>query len=350
MIRNDEHEFETKPFNGCAFIDVMGSAYGFGIAKILSGEQRFEAGVINSWIDALALILNPTFQTPKGLSDGAQNIKASPGKVITTAGGELKPLMQQSVTKEALGAIEDSEQRAARRVGSNGGSDMPTQALRTAQGVNAFQADVTSRLQYFIEIFSNLVFIPTLEAFVEMLNDHLKPSQVAQILDDEDGKAYEGDVMEIYNAKTSINVLATTKLAARKAAAALIPTLIQLVSSQPVQDSLTQQNKKFDYAEMIEEALDLAGWDAGNLIVDMTPEDAQRAQQMNASAAKAQGDLQKQQLANQGALQTAEETATGKAGLAIVKHILDSSKAENQLGPQLQQLEASANPPAPAMQ
>ena len=156
--------------------------------------------------------------------------------------------------------------------------------------------------------------------------------------------------MEIYNAKTSINVLATTKLAARKAAAALIPTLIQLVSSQPVQDSLTQQNKKFDYAEMIEEALDLAGWDAGNLIVDMTPEDAQRAQQMNASAAKAQGDLQKQQLANQGALQTAEETATGKAGLAIVKHILDSSKAENQLGPQLQQLEASANPPAPAMQ
>src|SRR5260221_504691 len=83
-------------------------------------------------------------------------------------------------------------------------------ALRTAQGVNAFQSDITNRLQYFIDIFSNLVFIPVLNAFIEMCNEHLKPSQINEILADEDGKAYEGDIMEVYNATTSVDVLTTT--------------------------------------------------------------------------------------------------------------------------------------------
>ena len=347
VIRNEQHEFRVKPFVSSAFIDVMGSAYGFGVAKILSGEQRFEAGVLNSWIDQLALILNPVFQAMKGMSSGTQNIKFSPGKVITEA-AELKPLVQQSVTQEALGAIANSESRANRRIGSNGGSDMPTQALRTAQGVNAFQADVTSRLQYFIDIFSNLVFVPVLNAFVEMCNDHLKPSDINRILNEEDGKDYDGDVMEVYNASTSLNVLATTQLAARKATAQLIPQLIQLVSAAPVQDSLTQQGKKFNYEEMVEEALDLAGWDADSLIVDMTADDLQRAQQMNPAAAKAAGDAQTQQLENQGKLQQIQEQATGKAGVEIVKHILNETKAENQLGPALAQLQQPPQAPPQA--
>lgn len=323
-IRNEEHEFPVKPFNGCAFIDVPGSAYGFGIAKLLSGEQRFQTGVLNTWIDQLALVLNPTFQTTKGLSSGAQNIKLSPGRVITES-AELKPLSIPTVSEEALNAISTSEDRANRRVGANGGSDMPTQALRTAQGVNAFQSDITNRLQYFIEQFSDLVFIPILNAFIEMCNDHLTPSQINQILSDADGKVYEGDIMEVYNATTSISVLTTTKLAAKKATANLIPMLIQLISSAPVQESLTQQGKKFNYTELMEEFLDLAGWDA-SLISDMTPDDLQRAQQMNPALQKAQADQAVEQAKQQGALQQIQEKTTGKAGIEVVKHILDQSK------------------------
>src|SRR5581483_2695084 len=41
VIRNEPNEFGRKTQVSCAFVDVLGSAWGFGIAKLLSGEQRF---------------------------------------------------------------------------------------------------------------------------------------------------------------------------------------------------------------------------------------------------------------------------------------------------------------------
>lgn len=58
VIRNEENEFGKLPFVSAAFVDVLGSAWGFGVARLLSGEQRLQQGVVNNWIDSLALVLN----------------------------------------------------------------------------------------------------------------------------------------------------------------------------------------------------------------------------------------------------------------------------------------------------
>src|ERR1051325_4673998 len=44
-IRNEAHEFGSVPGLSNAFIDVLGSAYGFGVSHLLRGEQRFQQGV-----------------------------------------------------------------------------------------------------------------------------------------------------------------------------------------------------------------------------------------------------------------------------------------------------------------
>jgi hypothetical protein len=196
----------------------------------------------------------------KGLGAGTQSIKVSLGKVITES-GELKPLSAVSVTTEALNAVATSEARANRRVGANGGSDMPTQALRTAEGVQAFSTSVVEKLQYFIEIFTELVFVPVLEAFLELCADYLTPKQINEILSERDGKEYSGDILDVYNASCDIKVLASSKLAAKKAAIQLIPMLVQMLQSDAVQDSLVIQGKKFNYAELLEETVKLMGWD-----------------------------------------------------------------------------------------
>jgi hypothetical protein len=329
VIRNEESEFSSLPFPSCAFIDVLNSAIGFGIAKLLAGEQRFQVGVLNTWVDSLSLSLNPVFQIIKGLGAGTQQVTLSPGKVLTET-AELKPLITPSVSGEAQNAIGASEQRAAKRIGSQGGADMPTQALRTAQGIQSYQGNATERLQYLLEIFISMVFVPTLEAFLEMSCDHLTKEQIQQILTDAEGKVYEGDILEVYNASVEVEVLAGTKLASRQAAAQLVPVLAQLVAQEPFQDSLAAQGKKFDYAELLDEAIELSGWDLDSLIVDMTPEDVQRQKEQNAALIKAQASQQQQQTDHENKLAEINEKGTVQAGVAVVRSLVKSHADEAQ--------------------
>jgi hypothetical protein len=155
-LRNDENENDEIPLRSCAFIDVLNAFFGLGIGALLKGEQSLQTGVVNKWLDSLDLTLSPSFHRKKGVGPSAQNIGVAPGKVVNDD-GELAPLAVQSVTAEALQAIQISESRGRRRVGANFGPDMPTQAMRTAEGVNEFTAGIQVRTQYFIELFAEMV-------------------------------------------------------------------------------------------------------------------------------------------------------------------------------------------------
>jgi hypothetical protein len=331
VIRNEGNDFDKKNFLSCAFVDVLGSMYGFGISKLGAGEQRLQTGVMNKMVDVLALIMNPSFQLKKGLGPGTQNIPISPGKVINET-GELIPLEVASVTKEALEAIESSEARLAKRIGSNGGDNMPTQAMRTAEGVNSFNQGVVDKLQYCIEIFADMIFIPALEAFLEVCKDNLQPDDINKILSDVDGKAYQGDILDLYNGGCRVQVLSSTKLASRRAAAQLLPMILQLVQAAPVQTSLASQNMKFNYAELLDEALNLTGWDVDSLIVPATPQEVQQYMQMTTGGSQA-GKVQAQAAAqsqlesqkNQDVLQQIEATGFMKSGVEVIKHALNES-------------------------
>ena len=321
VIRNDANEFGRLNYQSCAYIDVLGSAWGFGICKLLAGEQRLQTGVVNSWIDSLALTLNPVYLETKGIGPGTQSVPTAPGKVITTS-GEMKPLITPDVTRPAMEALTASNERANEKAGSNSGAGMAPSVSRTAEGVQAFTSDVVQRLQYFLEQFINLVYIPTLEAFLMIMKDHLTIDQVNSILTAEEGKAYEGDIADVYNAEVDVDVVAGANMMARFAASQLAPMVIQLVSAGPVADQLEVAGKKFAYDEFLTETLDMMGWDVNNLVVDMTPADLQRLQQKNAAVTKVQGDLALQGQKHQDNLSEIDAKASGQAGVAVVRQLL----------------------------
>lgn len=333
VIRNEENEFGKLNFQSCAYIDVLGSAWGFGIPKLVAGEQRLQQGVANSWVDSLALVLNPSFQLLKGIGPGTQSIPMSPGKVITES-GELKPLVVPDITKPAMDAIASSDARANEKVGSNGGSNLPNAAMRTAQGVQAFAGDVIQRLQYFLEIFINLVYLPTLEAFLMIMKEHLTPEQVNSILTAEEGKAYEGDISEVYNAEVDVDVVAGANMLARFATAQLAPQIISLVTAGPVADQLGIAGKKFDFEEFLTDTLDKMGLDVNTLIVDMTPEDLQRQKEKNAAMIKAQSDSSLQDQKHKDNLDEIDAKGSAQAGVAVVRQLVkthaDAAAAEVQ--------------------
>jgi hypothetical protein len=332
VIRNDFSGFDRTTFLSSAFIDVPGSAYGLGVSDLLQGEQYLQTDMLNKGLDAAALYATPAFTAKQGLQTTSQNVKVTAGKIIT--GEELKPIPIPDVMPSVMGIIEQSENRAARRVGANGGSDMPTQAMRTAEGVNAFGQDVVNKVQYFIEIFSNLVYIPALEAFIDVCKQKLQPEDIKLILSEHDEKLWlqmQADPLSFYKARCNINVLASTKLAQRRAAAQLLPMLMNLAAASNTQDSLTAQGKKFNYTELLNQAVELAGWDIESLVQDATPEDIQKAMAIQSpQQAKAQIDQQTEQVKNQNVMSQIEETGVVKAGVKAVemsmKHALEEGK------------------------
>jgi len=320
-IRNEENEFGRKNAVSCSFIDVLGSCWGFGIPKLIAGEQRLQQGVVNTWIDSLALVLNPVYQLLKGVGPGTQTIPVSPGKVITES-GELKPLVTPDVTGPAMEAIAGSDARASQKVGANGPSDAPTQALRTGKGVDAFASDFIQRLQYFLEQFINLVYIPVLEAYLEIIHDHLTEEQINEILTEEEGKAYEGDITDVYNADLRVDVIAGANMMAKFAASQLAPMIIQLVSAGPVADQFEVAAKKFNYVEFVSETVDLMGWDLEHLIEDMTDEDKQRVKDKNQAMSRGIAAQQLQAQKAGDTLNQIDAKASGQAGVAVVRQIL----------------------------
>lgn len=321
VIRNEANEKGTLGVHGCAFIDVLNSLFGFGVPQLLNGEQRFQQGVLNTWVDSLALLLNPSFQQVKGMTSTGQNISIAPGKV-TTVESELKPLVVPDVSQSAEGALESSQQRAFRRIGAEGGTNMPSQALRTGSGVQAFQGDITQRLQYFMEQFLSLVFVPVLESFLIHCSDNLQPEDINNILNDEDGKAYAGEILDIYNADVKIDIIAGVKLATKQAAAQMAPVLIQAMQNQALQQALQVQGKKFDFAAFAEWWFEMTGLDVDQFFVDMTPDDQQRAEQQNQAMQAAQGKLVQIGAQHQADLDSIDQKAAAQGQLAVLKELV----------------------------
>ncbi len=330
VIRNEQEKTDSFGLYGCAFIDVINSMLGFGVGRLVGNEQRFQQGALNRWVDGLDLATNPAFQQIKGMGAGSQNISIGPGKVITVE-GELKPLIVTDVSLTIQNALAASDQRVARRIGSEGSTNMPTQAMRTGSGVQAFQGADTEASQYFMECFTDLVFIPLIKSFLEHICEHLTPEQIKQILSDA-GIKYAGDILDIYNADLKIEISAAAKLAVRQAASQLAPLIINLVSNQAVQQGLQIQGKNFRVDLLLEEMLELSGLDEWNLVTDMTPEDQQRMQQMNQAMSQAMGRLALQRQQHADNLDEDDAKAASQATIAVVKgHIkntLDQAGAQ----------------------
>lgn len=321
VIRNEENEEGKLGVHGCAFIDILNSLFGFGVTHLVNGEQRFQQGVLNTYVDGLALKLNPTFQQVKGMSSQGQNISIAPGKV-TTVESELKPLVTDDVSGTALEAMEASSQRAYRRIGAEGGTQMPTQAMRTGSGVQTFQGDITERLQYFMEQFLNLVFIDVLKAFLVHCCENLQPEQINQILSDEDGKAFKGDILDLYNADVDIDIISGVKLATKQAASQMAPIILQAMQSAAIQQGLQIAGLKFDIAAFTKEWFELMGWDTSQFFVPMTPADEQRLQQQNQAMQAAQGKLLQIQNQHAADLDSIDQKAAAQGQLAVLKSVV----------------------------
>lgn len=337
VIRKAQNEFGEIPFRSCFFSDLPNMFYSFGIARIVGNEQRLQQGVINTFLDDLALCLNTPFIRKRGANVPTQQLRMRPGGVIDTDDAEGVGLLQrQPLVMEVQAVLAASDARAQRHTAA---SEMVVQGsmpsskssvTRTATGVQALTSGTGSRLQYLIENLADQVLIPTLELFQKMNKLYLQPDDVRTILG-ELNDAYDGDPMEVVNAEMDFEIKAGARIQTRRMLGQFLPMFYQFFLQEPVIQGLQMQGKKLNMDELANMLFDVSGAPNRSAVIQtMNPDDEARMAAQNPAIQQimAQSALNNQKLENQ--KQTIEEQNIGRAGQHIIKAMVDKASADGE--------------------
>jgi hypothetical protein len=338
VIRNEPNPLGRIPFLSVAMGDVLDSFWGVGVGMLIGNEQRMQQGVINTFLDDLSLNLNGMFMRKRGANVLTQQLRMRPGGIIDADDEKGVSLMQRNPIpiQETQSVLQASDSRAARRTAANEQSvqgTMPSEnssITRTATGVNSLGSGTANRLQYIVENFSYQVFIPLLDYIHEMNGQRLDPDVIDRLLSEELGIAYEGDSIDLINGQYDFNIVAGARMSAKASMRQTIPLMFQYLLTDPVIQSLAQEGKKVNVAELVRMVFDVTGWpNQQDVITAMTPEDVQR-QQQNSPAAQQQAQQQAQlqheasmeQIKTSNKSQLLEQDSENRAGRDIIKELI----------------------------
>ncbi len=283
-------------------------------------------------LDEVAYNLNLPILRAKGEDTPNQNIRMNLGKFLDVEDVEksIKQMPRLQAIPEAYAEIQASEARVEASTGANEllvQGNMPSQGRtsigRTATGANLLAGGSGSRLELFVERLANQVLVPVLYMFFEMDKQLIEMEQLRAILDDEMLQAYEGDHLDILNARVRFDVLAASRMVVRQRMAQALPMLLQSLLTDPMHTMLTQQGMKVDVNEAVNMWFDTVGWkNKSSLIVQMTPEDQQRAMAGNPALIKAQTDMAKIKQAGQDKLSAIDADNAGRAYREVQRQVI----------------------------
>jgi len=325
VIINEQNSFNEICYRSCCFTDVLDSFFGIGLARLLKGEQRLQQGIINGRLDDLSLRLSGSFIRVRGSNTPAQQLRLRPGGIMDTDNADgIKMIEYPAALMDAFTEVEASDSRAQRRSGANelitqGGQQGPSSITRTATGMNALSAGVGARLGYLIDFISDLIFVPTLEFIQECNSKWLDEETVTQILTDELAHDYDGDMLDVVNAKLKFRMLASAKARARQALAQNMMPMLQIFQQQPVQEAMQLQGLVVDWVEIAQAIADISEI-AGTQkwIRPMDPKEQQALKQKNEFAQQ----MATKAIDNQHQLQQISAKGDAQSNTAAIKEII----------------------------
>jgi hypothetical protein len=340
IIRNEPNPFGVIPFFSVAQADVLGSFFGVGFGMLIGNEQRMQQGVINTFLDDLSLSLNGMFQRVRGTNVLTQQLRMRPGGIIDSDTAEGVSIMKRNPIPiaETQAVLAASDSRAARRTAANESAvqgAMPSDKssiTRTATGVNSLASGSGTRLQAIVEQFAYQVFQPMLTTMHKMNGVYLEPEDISRILSNELGISYQGDTLELINGQFDFTMTAGSRLQSRTSMKQSLPLFYQFLLTQPVLEAVQQQQKKVNILELVKMTFDTSGWPSDStydsLIIPMTQEDIQRAQQeqqapAQAQAAQMQHDAQMESIKTENKGQLLDRSSVDKAGELFFKHVFE---------------------------
>lgn len=296
VIRNMRNPMGIIPFVSCFWDDIPGTFYSYGIPRRIGGIQTHIQGLRNKRMDDINLNLQNMWKVKKGDNIAAQPIKSYPGAVFkVTDMDSMEPLVKQPVLTEAYKEedvlVADAEKTTgANELTTQGGASTGGKGtgMRTAAGANAVASASSNRIQSFVDICADQVLVPVLYSFLKMDRMWMEPSKIRQIVGATLWAALQAKsngnllVDMTNNSDIQFTMLAGSNLAAKAKMAQSLPLQGQIYGLPAVQAGLAAAGKKVNWLEYSYRMEQSTDWDSeDDIIIDMTDQDKQQAQQSN---------------------------------------------------------------------
>lgn len=305
IVYNAINKYGMINYFAVPYANVLDRWHGLSIADVAEGEQRLQTAIINARIDELALAIHKPMVKRRGVTIPQYQLKVRPGVVIETENpeGDIMQLEASNITQQAFIEVEASDRRVQRATGmsdlaalgtpSSGGNS----ANRTATGVNTQLSATQGRVTYIVENIESMIIEPAVNMIIRLNRKFMDIKTAVNWLKVD--KRFQGlDPKKVLNTRVTAECRASTKMAAKSNFLQLLPMLAQVWLNPELLQMMAQQtDKTFDAEEFMHMTLDALNYSPRNpLIVDLTPQQKQAAQQPPAAEAlKAQIAQQKMQ-------------------------------------------------------
>jgi hypothetical protein len=350
LIRNEANPYGRIPFFSANWRDIPDSFYGQGLGILIGSEQLVEQGVTNLALDLLAYGLQPTAIRKKGFNTLTQNTRWGQGKIIDVdedVDKAFKFLEMPPVPSEAWQFIQQAQSAGAASSGANeqviqgaGAAGVHTTGMRSATGATAVIQANASRLDGPDGRFIRQIFIPWLYQMDELNNDLLPTSVLRETLGEELGNDFKLDHIEYREARLEYEVLAGSKLGAKKEMSQFFPLLLQLTNNPTFSENCQESGFQWDGPAIFKAFADIAGFKfSQGFLKQMTDEQKQKVQANSPAALQqqqiaAQKDSQLAQFQHDEKMENAKQM--GKAGAEVLRqtteHALTNLEVEGQPG------------------
>ena len=346
LIRNEANPYGKIPFLSANWRNIPDSFYGQGLGILVGSEQLVEQGITNIALDLLAYGLQPTAVRKKGFNTPTQNVRWQQGGIIDVDDDVDKAfrfLEMPPVPAAAWTFINQAQATAAATSGANeqvvqgaGGMSNKATGMRSGTGAAAVVAANASRLDGPTGRFVRQVFVPWMYIMDELNNDLLPTSVMREILGDALGETFKINHFEMRNAHLEFEVLAGTKLGAKKEMAQFLPIMLQIFNNPTFTADLAQAGYIFDPVAIFKSFADAAGWKfSQNFLKKMTPEQMQTAKS-NTKAALMQMQLNAKQQSQAAQFQHEEtledQKQLGKAGNEVLRQAVEQATTPEEVG------------------
>ena len=346
LIRNEANPYGKIPFLSANWRNIPDAFYGQGLGQLVGSEQLVEQGITNIALDLLAYGLQPTAVRKKGFNTPTQNVRWKQGGIIDVdedVDKAFKFLTMPPVPGEAWTFIQQAQSSAASNSGANeqvvqgaGGMANKATGMRSGTGAAAVIQANASRLDGPMGRFVRQIFMPWLYQMDELNNDNLPTSVMKEIVGPAMAATYQMDHLKLRNAKLEFEVLAGTKLGAKKEMAQFLPIMLQIFNNPTFTQDLAAAGYIFDPVAIFKAFADAAGWKFSQAFLKkMTPEQLATAK-ANTKAALMQMQLNAKQQSQQAQFEHEEtmedQKQLGKAGNEVLRQAVEQATTPLEVG------------------